>query len=69
MPLGGPQQRLVLAMLIAADGDAVSTDRLVDALWGDDPPPTARKTIQGYIHHLRASIGAALTTGRLRPHH
>jgi DNA-binding SARP family transcriptional activator/WD40 repeat protein len=64
LPLGGPQQRLVLAMLVAGDGAAVSTDRLVDALWGDDPPATARKTIQGYIHHLRASIGAPLTTER-----
>ena len=54
---GGPKQRLVLAMLIRADGRPVTTDALVDGLWGEDPPSTARKTVQGYIHHLRGELG------------
>jgi DNA-binding SARP family transcriptional activator/WD40 repeat protein/tRNA A-37 threonylcarbamoyl transferase component Bud32 len=64
LPLGGPQQRLVLARLIVADGDVVSADRLIDDIWGDDPPTTARKTIQGYVHHLRTQIGERLATVR-----
>ena len=35
----------------------VSLDRLIDGLWGDDPPETARHTIQGYVSELRKSVG------------
>ncbi|MGI9607544.1 MAG: AfsR/SARP family transcriptional regulator, partial [Acidimicrobiales bacterium] len=62
LPLGGPQQRLVLALLIAAAGRVVSSSNLIDAIWADDPPQTAKKTIQGYISHLRAQLGEALLT-------
>ncbi len=62
IPLGGPQQRLVLALLIAAHGRMVSSSGLIDAIWPDEPPPTAKKTIQGYISHLRAQLGDALAT-------
>lgn len=60
--LGGPKQRLVLAILIAAQGATVSTDALMDGLWMDAPPATARKTLQGYVHHLRAEVGEAIET-------
>ncbi len=60
--LGGPKQRLVLAMLLAAHGASVSTDALMDGLWLDALPATARKTLQGYVHHLRSTIGEALQT-------
>ncbi len=40
--LGGPKQRALLADLILNAGTAVSTARLIEDLWGDDPPPTAR---------------------------
>jgi DNA-binding SARP family transcriptional activator len=43
--LGGPKQRLVLALLLAEPNRVVSIDRLVDGLWGDDPPETARHTV------------------------
>ncbi|MGI9605770.1 MAG: BTAD domain-containing putative transcriptional regulator [Acidimicrobiales bacterium] len=62
LKLGGPKQRLVLAMLLAADGRAVSTDALIDGLWPDEGPATARKTLQGYVHHLRSQIGDPLHT-------
>ncbi|MDH3540104.1 MAG: winged helix-turn-helix domain-containing protein [Acidimicrobiia bacterium] len=55
--LGGPQQRLVLALLVASVNEVVSTDRLVDEIWGDSPPGTARKTVQGYISALRKTLG------------
>jgi DNA-binding SARP family transcriptional activator len=62
IPLGGPQQRLVLALLIAARGRVVSSGGLIEAMWGDDAPPTAKKTVQGYISKLRAELGDALAT-------
>lgn len=60
--LGGRQQRLVLALLIRAGGRTVSASRLIDDIWGDDPPPTARKTLQGYVHHLRTQVGDSIIT-------
>ncbi len=56
--LGGPQQRLVLAILLTRANEVVSTDRLIDDVWGEQPPGTARKTIQGYISGLRKLISA-----------
>ncbi|NNE10747.1 MAG: hypothetical protein HKN41_00705, partial [Ilumatobacter sp.] len=55
---GGPKQQLVLAVLALSAGAAVSTDRLIDLVWGDDPPRTARRTVQSYISALRAALGA-----------
>lgn len=56
--LGFPaaKERLLLATLVSADGRAVSTDRLIDVLWPDDPPRSARKTLQTYVLHLRRSL-------------
>ncbi len=51
--LGGSQQRHVLAILIARRGAPTSTDIIIDDLWGERPPETARKTVQGYISSLR----------------
>ncbi|WP_433790587.1 AfsR/SARP family transcriptional regulator [Actinoplanes sp. CA-252034] len=51
--LGGPRQRAVLAMLVAAHGRAVPVDRIVDELWGDGPPSSALATLQAYISRLR----------------
>lgn len=62
LPLGGPQQRLVLALLIAAGGRTVSTSSLVNGIWGESLPPTARKALQGYVHHLRGAVGDLLVT-------
>lgn len=62
LPLGGPQQRLVLALLVAARGRTVSTDSLIQGVWGEEMPPTARKALQGYVHHLRTGIGDRLKT-------
>jgi len=61
-PIVGRQQRHVLALLLVAAGRPVSTDYLVDHLWPDEAPATARKTVQGFIHHLRAATGDLLKT-------
>ena len=57
LALGGAKQRSVLAVLLLHANQVVSTDRLIDALWGASPPITAGKTIQVYVSRLRKAIG------------
>ena len=57
--LGGPQPRLVLAVLIAAGGRVVAAEALVDALWDDEPPASASGTLQSYVSRLRRALGPA----------
>jgi DNA-binding SARP family transcriptional activator len=56
--VGGPKQQLLLAVLALSAGRRVSTDRLIDSLWGEDPPATARRTVQSYIASLRRAFGS-----------
>ena len=56
VPLGGPKQRSLLALLVLHAGEPVSRDRLVDALWGDRPPATAATALHGYVSNLRKAI-------------
>jgi DNA-binding SARP family transcriptional activator len=58
--LGGRRQQLVLAVLLQHANEPVSSDRLVDAVWGDAPPPTARKTLQVYVSRLRRALGTTV---------
>ena len=51
--LGGQKQRAVVALLLLDAGRVVSTDRLVDALWGEHPPRTAATSLQNFISQLR----------------
>jgi serine/threonine-protein kinase len=57
IPLGGPKQRAVLAHLILRANHPVHGDRLIDGLWGDEPPETARNTLQTYVYRLRKLLG------------
>ena len=58
LALGGPQQRLVLAMLLSRVDAPVSTESLIDALWYEDAAPDrARKTVQVYVANLRKVLG------------
>jgi DNA-binding SARP family transcriptional activator len=56
--LGGAKQRAVLAILLLHRSEVVSSGRLIDELWGERPPATAAKTLQGYVSHLRKALGA-----------
>jgi len=51
-----PNQCTVLAVLAAHPDHHVSTDTLVDALWGCEPPPSADHTLRSYVSRLRAAI-------------
>src|SRR2546423_9578677 len=55
--LGGAKQRALLAMLLLHAGQAVSTDRLIDMLWGERPPPSALNSIHIYVPALRKALG------------
>jgi len=54
--IGPPKQRAVLAVLLLAGGAVVSTDRLIDAVWGDDVPGSATASLQAYISNLRKAL-------------
>jgi DNA-binding SARP family transcriptional activator len=56
LDLGGVKQRSVLAMLLLHANEVVSTDRLVDALWGASPPLRSGKSIQVYVSRLRKEL-------------
>jgi DNA-binding SARP family transcriptional activator/ABC-type branched-subunit amino acid transport system substrate-binding protein/streptogramin lyase len=64
--LGGPKQRALLAVLLLHRGEVVSTDRLIDWLWGERPPASAVKTVQVYISNLRKALGDGLLVTRGR---
>lgn len=55
--VGAPKWRAVLAVLALRRGQVVSTGHLVGELWGDDPPPGARKLVSGYVAALRRLAG------------
>lgn len=51
--LSGPKQRALLALLLIHAGETLSTDRIVDELWGDDPPRTATTSLWNLVAQLR----------------
>ena len=52
----GAKERLLLAHLIARAGQVVTTAELIDALWGDEPPRTAAKSLQTYVLRVRNAV-------------
>ena len=56
VPIGGPQQRRVLALLLSRPCDSVSTDRMVDCLWSDGSAPDgAARSVMTYVSRLRSA--------------
>src|SRR5829696_8080191 len=65
VPLGGAKPRAVLAVLALHANQPVSAERLAVALWGEDAPPSAAKTVQVYVARLRKALddpGVLVTT-------
>ncbi len=58
VPIGGPKERRLLAALALQPGQVVPESRLVDVLWGDEPPRTATKTLQNYVLRLRKALSS-----------
>ena len=57
LDLGGAKQRALLAMLLLDANSVVSTSRLIEGLWEDDPPETAQKALQVHVSGLRKVVG------------
>jgi YVTN family beta-propeller protein len=65
--LGGPKQRAVLALLLLRANEVVPRERLIDDLWGETPPVTARETVKVYVGRLRRRLspnGTSLLVSR-----
>ncbi len=52
----GGKQRALLALLLIHPNESLSTDRLIDELWDESPPPTAAKILQNYVSQLRRTL-------------
>src|SRR4029077_1389765 len=65
--LGTLKERLVLGVLLLHANEFVSRERLIDDLWGEARPPTARKAVNVYLSKVRKARGGAgadpITTG------
>src|SRR5919202_1570400 len=62
--LGGPKQRALLGVLLLHVNESISSERLVDELWGDRPPARGHKLVQGYVSGLRKLLGPARVVTR-----
>ena len=67
--LGPPKQRSVLAVLLLHANEIIPTDRIIDLVWGEDPPRTAEHSVQIYISDLRKALsnGSASNVIETRP--
>src|SRR6476620_10341676 len=65
LPLGGGKPRALLTMLALQAGSPVSTDHLIEGLWGESPPATANKMIQIFVSQVRKALEAGGDAGRL----
>jgi DNA-binding SARP family transcriptional activator/Flp pilus assembly protein TadD len=59
VPVAPGKQRAVLAALLLDAGRVVPVDELAEALWGPEPPASARVTVQNYVMRLRKALGTA----------
>jgi DNA-binding SARP family transcriptional activator/DNA-binding NarL/FixJ family response regulator len=66
LELGGRQQRAVLALLVLARGDVIPAERLLDALWGDEPPPSATSILHSHVSRLRGRLDGPRIAGAAR---
>ena len=55
--LGGPRQRGVLVVLLTQAGSLVPASRIIDAVWGDEPPASAANLVQRSVSQLRKAVG------------
>jgi DNA-binding SARP family transcriptional activator/ABC-type branched-subunit amino acid transport system substrate-binding protein len=56
LALGGARQRSVLVLLLLRRGQTVSSDRLIDELWGESPPADASTALQQHVSRLRKAL-------------
>lgn len=56
VPLAAARERVILAMLLLEAGHVLPIDRLIEGVWGDEPPTTARGQVQNCVSTLRRRI-------------
>ena len=61
--LGGQRPRALFAVLALLGGRVVTTERLIDELWGEDPPARARDSLQMHVSRLRKGLAEAGADG------
>jgi predicted ATPase/DNA-binding SARP family transcriptional activator len=59
----GSKRRALLAVLLLHANETLTIDRLVDELWGEDPPATAARTLQAHVSRLRKALDAGAGNG------
>ena len=64
LALGGRKQRSLLAVLLLHANDVLSTELLVDEVWGGSPPATVANSVQVYVSRLRKELGDGLLVTR-----
>jgi DNA-binding SARP family transcriptional activator len=64
--IGGSRQQIVLALLLLETPRIVSVDNLIDAVWADSPPSTARSQVHICVSQLRTKLGSAGERPRIR---
>jgi DNA-binding SARP family transcriptional activator len=64
LTISAPKQRALLGLLLLHAGEPVAQDVLIEQLWGEDAPPTARASLQNYVHALRTLLGAEVVERR-----
>jgi YVTN family beta-propeller protein len=62
LSLGSGRQLALVGLLLLHRNEVVSTERLVDELWGESPPPTAGKIVRNSVSLLRKELGERLVT-------
>ncbi|HVF13008.1 MAG TPA: BTAD domain-containing putative transcriptional regulator [Acidimicrobiales bacterium] len=58
------KMRALLAVLLLHSNQVVSAERLIDALWGESPPPGAVRTLHAYVSKLRKALGHTVVETR-----
>jgi DNA-binding SARP family transcriptional activator len=64
LAIGGHKQRSLLAALLIRANEVVSTDRLIEDMWGESPPRTAATSLQNFVSQLRKVLGPELLITR-----
>jgi DNA-binding SARP family transcriptional activator len=62
LDIGAGKKRALLAVLLLHANEVVTTDRLIDEVWGESAPVTAPKIVQGYISQLRKTLAGEVAS-------
>jgi DNA-binding SARP family transcriptional activator len=66
VPISSRRQRALLALLVANVGRTVSGERIIEQLWGDDPPDSGREAVAFHVSRLRRALDAPADGGAIQ---